>query len=106
MFVRTDMSIEQQLVQASHAAFTTGLQDKNPNATHNCSFVIYQAQDQEELLIFQQEVQQLGIKTFAFFEPFRDIGYTAFMTEQLGKEYKEKFSHYFLLGRKRKIILD
>lgn len=106
MFVRTDMSVEQQLVQASHAALSAGIRDRNTNPQEHCSLVVYQADDEQELLELQKEVENMGFKTTIFFEPYKSTGNTAFITEQLGSEEKIKFKKYSLLGRKKKIILD
>lgn len=97
MFVRTDMPIAQQMVQVSHAAFEAG---QNSNKyTLPVSVIIFQVHNVEELKKELSRLRSLNIDCVEFFEPYNDIGMTAFATLPVFEEDRILFKDYILWGR-------
>lgn len=95
IFVRKDLSLPQQICQAVHAAYESGLHLAEPTTKTHFT-VVCQVPNEESLLKAQFDVEQKGIRTVLFREP--DIGNqaTAFATEPIGFELKRKLSKYEL----------
>lgn len=81
IFVRTDISIEQQLVQASHAALEAGFTFEKPVQTS--SIIMIPAKDQEELYAIGNRLELHSIKFHMFFEPDFGMGHSAIATEPI-----------------------
>ncbi len=93
IFVRQDLSLAQQLVQASHAAHESGL--AHQNTVSPSSIIIFGTQDKCELEYhFARFSEQL--KCFPFFEPYKNIGLTAFATEPIGEDARKLFKEFKL----------
>lgn len=76
--VRKDMSPAMQMVQASHAALEAGYKSEKPNVpTH---LVLFQLDDEKDLIDCSVDLQMQDIKHEVFFEPDFQLGYTALAT--------------------------
>ena len=98
MFIRTDLSLAQQIVQSCHATLEAGLKDNNRYA-QTSSIILIQVKNQQELLEAFERVQSLGIECVSFYEPYEDTGYTSFSTLPVGEEMRHHFKKYPLWGR-------
>lgn len=81
IFVRTDISLEQQLVQASHAALEAGFTFEKPAQTS--SIIMIPAKDQEDLHAIGDRLERHGIRFHKFFEPDFGMGHSAIATEPI-----------------------
>jgi hypothetical protein len=91
--VRQDISIPQQLVQASHAAHESGLANSASNAAN--SIIIFGTKNKEELeSLLEQFRPQLDC--YPFFEPYKDTGLTAFATNPISEENRHLFKNFKL----------
>ncbi len=86
-------------MQSNHAVFKVGLQHHLKNA-EDPSVVIVEIQDKKSLEKEINHLKSLGIETYSFYEPFDDIGLTAFATQPVTQEQRHLFSHYPLWGKK------
>ena len=96
MFVRTDLPLAQQIVQAVHAAYEAG-RDYARDAPENdqrFSVVICQIPNEQKLLFEYERLRSNGVVATLFREP--DIGSqaTAFATEPVAD--RKFFSRYQL----------
>lgn len=98
IFLRTDIPLAQQLVQASHAALEAGLKDKH-TYSQTSSIIIFQIPDEETLKKELQYIQSLGIECASFYEPYEDMGITAFATLPITEDKRHYFKKYTLWGR-------
>ena len=96
MAIRKNISLAQQIVQASHAALGAGFEFPAPEAT--CSIVLLEVANEKELLELAGKINDNDIKLHVFYEPDDDLGYqpsyTALATEPLFDEHREIFSKY------------
>ena len=95
-FIRTDLPIEQQIVQAAHSAMESGREFYNPNTpTH---LILLEAKSEDQLKNIAQYLEQRNIKFSLFYEPDWDRGYTSLTTEPLtsdeDRKHFKKFSLY------------
>lgn len=82
VFVRTDISLEQQMVQASHAAAEAARRFYRPE--HGiASLIVLSASSPARLRKAQAQLQALGIEHDTFFEPSWDMGESAVGTRPL-----------------------
>jgi len=94
LFVRKDLPLPQQLVQAAHAAFEMGTQsDRHDNPNF---LVVFQVSDEMSLMKAAWRLQQGGISFTLFEEPDRDNEATSLCTEKLPDECKPFFKRYQL----------
>lgn len=98
MFLRTDIPLAQQLVQASHAALEAGLKD-NHTYQQTSSIIIFQIPDEQTLKNELNYIQSLGIECASFYEPYEDMGITAFATLPVTEDKRHFFKKYTLWGR-------
>jgi hypothetical protein len=91
VLIRTDLSVEQQLVQAVHAAYEAGKKDPS-QAIH--STVICAVPDEASLLHAEERLKRHGISSTIFREP--DIGNqaTALCSEPISGALRKAFSIY------------
>lgn len=94
VFVRTDLSLEQQLVQAVHAAYESGI--RHGDRTSIDSVVVCQARDEFHLKQILNRLTNLQIPLVGFYEP--DIGnqLTAISTSPLDMAQRKSMSKYRL----------
>ena len=102
VFLRTDITLAQQLVQASHAALEAGLKDKH-TYQQTSSIIIFQIPDEQNLKKELEYIQSLGIKCASFYEPYDNMGITAFATLPVTEDSRHFFKQYTLWGRDFKI---
>ena len=96
VFVRTDIPVQQQLVQSNHAALEAGifLGDKDQNEPS--SLIVIAVKNQTKLEQAIKDVESKGIKLVPFIEPSWDYGLTAFATEPLTQERRVLLKRYQL----------
>lgn len=85
-------------MQASHAALEAGLKDKH-TYSQTSSIIIFQIPDEETLKKELQYIQSLGIECASFYEPYEDMGITAFATLSITEDKRHHFKKYTLWGR-------
>lgn len=95
VFVRRDIPVEQQMVQAAHAALEAGL--KFPYQTEEpSSLIVIGVKSQNQLEKARQKVEGFVVKTELFFEPSWDYGNTAFGTEAVTEDQRHHFRRFQL----------
>jgi hypothetical protein len=89
IFVRQDISNEQQAVQAAHATYKAGaiFKPENPDETY---FVLIGVPDEAGLHVVKEEVESKGFSTVVFNEPDLSNTDTALATEPM-KAYQKRF---------------
>lgn len=94
IFVRTDISLEQQLVQAAHAALEAGFKFEKPKNT--AFLVLIAVKNQETLLKTADFLEKSGVKSVLFFEPDNNMGYSALGTEPVDENNRRPFRKFKL----------
>jgi hypothetical protein len=89
VLVREDIPLEQQMVQACHAALEAGFAFSAPEQTS--SLIVCTVPDREALLAAHERLARYGIRSEMFFEPDWDMGHSALATEPL-TERKKRFA--------------
>lgn len=89
VLVREDLALEQQLVQACHAALEAGFAFDAPARTS--SLIVCTVPDRNALQAAQQRLARYGIRTQMFFEPDWEMGHSALATEPLTQR-KQRFA--------------
>ena len=79
ILVRKDISPEQRVVQAAHAALEAGFRFQKPDETSY--LIVLEVANEQELNEAAQVIESRGIKFYKFFEPDNDMGYSALCTE-------------------------
>lgn len=96
VFVREDLSIEQQTVQAAHAAYEAGIRFGQADGPYG-SIVICVAQNSKELQKISIRLGYLNIKHHCFHEPdIPNDKLTAIGTESLSKDRRKPLRKYRL----------
>ncbi len=93
IFVRQDMSIAQQLVQACHAAHESGI--KNQTSDITSSIIIFGTSNKSELEHLFSKYNSI-ISCHPFYEPYKNIGLTAFATDPIQQHLRHLFSEFKL----------
>lgn len=93
MLVRADLTTEQQLVQAVHAAHNAGLSFPAPK---HLSVVVCRVPDQESLHRAASRLDRRGIQFTMFSEPDLGDQDTALATEPVRTDQRRVFSRYRL----------
>ena len=94
IFVREDLSLSQQIVQAGHATFEIGT--LHPANTHSPHFVLLGAKTELKLLEIAEWLISHNVEFKMFYEP--DISsYTALATQPMSGETRNKFKKFKLL---------
>ena len=93
-FIRQDMDIQHQLVQAAHSSLEAGYEFKD---TDTIPFLICLGMKSgKELAKAERYLDSIGIKYHKFFEPDNNLGYTSITTEPLSKSQKALFKRFRL----------
>lgn len=93
-FIRQDLPIQHQLVQACHSSYEAGSNFKD---TEDIPYLILLGmKDGEELDGAEKFLEKHGIRYHKFFEPDNDLGHTSISTEPLTWEQKKLFSNFRL----------
>lgn len=96
--MRTDISLQQQLVQSSHAALEAGLKNNN-QYSETSSIIIFQIDNEKQIIQELEYIQSLGIECASFYEPYQNTGITAFATLPIFENQRHYFKKYNLWGR-------
>lgn len=91
--MRQDISIPQQLVQASHAAHESGLAHSASGETN--SIIIFGTKDRPELESLLDDFSP-KLECYPFFEPYKDTGLTAFATKPIPESDRHLFKKFKL----------
>ena len=91
--MRQDISLPQQLVQASHAAHESGLSHSHSGESN--SIIIFGTKSKEELeSLFDRFHPE--IPCYPFYEPYKDTGLTAFATQPIPESKRHTFKEFKL----------
>lgn len=93
-FIRRDLPIQDQLVQACHSALEAGSEFKEPGQIP--SLILLDANDLNHLSDISDFLDKNQIKYHKFFEPDDNMGYTSITTEPLCAIRKKKLSNFKL----------
>lgn len=96
VFVRTDLPIQQQMVQSNHAALEAGIFFGDKEQDEPSSLIVIAVKNQAKLEKAMKDVEAKGIKLIPFEEPSWDYGLTAFGTEPLTQEERVLLKRYQL----------
>ena len=95
VFVRTDIPIGYQIVQANHACFEMGLRvDSKPEQVSH--MVLCSIPNERDLEKLSHDLGKHGINHHMFYEPDYDTGYTAICTEPIYGEQRKLFRKFNL----------
>lgn len=89
-FIRKDIPIHAQIIQTAHAC----LQSDKPKTVN--SIVLFEVKNEEHLIKVNEYLKSRGLKTYLFFEPDDDMGYTSLATEPLHGEDRTIMSRFRL----------
>jgi hypothetical protein len=81
VLIREDISLEQKLVQASHAALEAGFRFEQPEQT--ASLIMLSVPDREALEAAARRLTRYGIEHHMFFEPDFMMGHSALATRPI-----------------------
>lgn len=94
-FIRTDLPVEQQIVQAAHSALEAGRDLGKPDSESN--LILLGIKNQEALVRVAERLKHHEINYSLFFEPDNGRGYTSLTTEPLmDMEKRRVLSKYSL----------
>lgn len=93
-FIRKDLQIQHQLVQACHSALEAGSRFHSSNLIP--SLVLCSAENEVHLNEISLFLDKHQIKYHKFFEPDNDMGYSSITTEPLSLERKKVLSNFKL----------
>lgn len=96
MFVRRDIPVEQQIVQAGHAALEAGIYLGDRDQSEPSSLVVIGVKNQFQLEKAIKDLESKDIKLIPFYEPSWDMGLSAFGTEPLTQEQRVLLKRYQL----------
>ena len=95
VFIRTDISLEQQMVQANHAAAEAGRLFYRPD--HGiASLVTLAVRNPARLAKAQRRLESLGLEHTVFFEPDWQMGYSAIGTRPVLEHERRHFREWQL----------
>lgn len=89
VLVREDIPLEQQMVQACHAAHHAGHALGGP--VDEASLIVCTVPDRAALVAAQERLTRYGIRSKMFFEPSWDMGFSAIGTEPITSR-KQRFA--------------
>jgi len=89
-FIRKDIPIHAQIIQTAHAC----LQSDKPKTVN--SIILFEVKNEEHLIKVNEYLKDRGLKTYMFFEPDDDMGYTSLATEPLHGEDRTIMSRFRL----------
>jgi hypothetical protein len=106
IFIRTDIPLSQQIVQASHAAVESGVlfYKKHLRYPSPASIVLLQVESEKELLKARHVADGAGILNYTFCEPEaydptkpgQPLGFTSVCTEPVKDKQRSTFIAYSL----------
>ena len=92
-FIRQDMPLQHQLVQACHACYEAGRMKDTDEIPY---LICLGMKDGNELEAAERHLEKHGIRYHKFFEPDNDLGHTSISTEPLSFEQKKIFANFRL----------
>lgn len=99
VLVRSDISVEQQIVQACHAALEAGFSFSAPDAVSH--LIVLSVSSQDALLSAAEQLSRNQVPHYLFHEPDNAMGYSALATKPLiEKSQRRLFKKYPLLKGK------
>lgn len=97
VFVRADIPLSYQIVQACHACLERGLSLPVCNKPDQTSFLIlFSVKDEQDLKQKADYLDRHDISFSMFYEPDYDTGYTAICTEPIYGEQRKLFKKFKL----------
>jgi len=98
LFIRQDISLAQQLVQAAHAALDAGR--AFTDIPHR-NLVLIGIANEAELFQIEQHLSENNIRFETFYEPDNAMGHSAICTEALTDRRRRKMLSHFPLWKHR-----
>lgn len=89
------MSIPQQFVQANHAAHECGLAHDKSSSDDLNSIILFGTKNKQELNSLLERFSKDFI-CFPFFEPYKNIGLTAFAIQPITETHRHNFKEFKL----------
>lgn len=97
VFVRTDIPVHYQIVQACHACLERGMSLPVCNKPDQTSYLIlFSVKNEQDLNEKADYLEKNGISFERFFEPDYGTGYTAICTEPIYGEQRKLFKKFKL----------
>lgn len=93
-FIRKDLPINHQIVQACHSALEAGSDFKESGEIPN--LVLIELKDVNHLYETEKLLTDKGIRFHNFFEPDNGIGHSSITTEPIDREKRKALSNYRL----------
>lgn len=93
-FIRRDLPIQHQLVQACHSALEAGSEFKEPG--HIPNLILLDAKNEQHLFEISDLLDLHNIRYHKFFEPDNNMGYSSITTEPLTEDRKRILSTFKL----------
>lgn len=97
VFIRKDIPLAQQILQACHACVLAGREYRHGDETH---LILLQIKDESQLWEVVNLLCDVNIKSQMFYEPDlykgRTMGYTAIATEIVQEDQRQIFSEFKL----------
>ncbi len=97
VLIRTDIPLEQQLVQVGHAALEAGFRFNAPREV--ASLIVLAVPDRAALLEASARLNDKGIEHELFFEPDFEMGHSALATRPLFKKAERYLMRKYPLYR-------
>lgn len=101
-FVRTDLPIEQVLVQSNHASLEAGIKF-GYNTDEPSSLIVIACKNKAVLEKAFNNLTSQGISLEKFYEPDWDYGFTAFASEPVTMSRRSAFRKYQLFSGVRHV---
>ena len=96
VFVRTDLPIQQQMVQSNHAALEAGIFLGDKTQDEPSSLIVIAVKNKAKLEKAMLDLTSKGIEFVPFYEPSWDDGLTAIGTQPLTQEERVQLKRYQL----------
>lgn len=94
MLVRTDIALEQQIVQVGHACLEAGRRFDWPDTP--CNLVVLGVANVSDLRAAIERVQLAEVRVALFYEPDHQLGLTAACTEPISGAFRRLFRRFAL----------
>lgn len=94
-FIREDLPVSQQAIQAGHALLELGIKH-GPSPDGHPSIIFLSTKNKEQLEAALEYARSQELKTFEFYEPYQDWGLTSFAIQPIPQEQRHLFSNYKL----------
>lgn len=91
-FIRKDLPLHYQIIQAAHATQEITKECDHPDRT--CHFILFEAKDECDLTKIKEKLDVNGIKSHMFNEPDYGTGFTSIATEPIYGEARKFFKKF------------